>query len=149
MTGVDRDVIADISGACLLMRSRLIARIITSIYDEKLRALGITAAQFALLVAIHQIEPATRADIGRFQHQDRSTLTRNLRVVLSQGWVEERRYGADGRSRPIGLTRAGKDLLRKAEQAWSAAQLLATDLLGKDGVIAVMDIAKRILGPTA
>jgi DNA-binding MarR family transcriptional regulator len=131
------------------MRSRLIARIITSIYDEKLRALGITSAQFALLVAIHQIEPATRADIGRFQHQDRSTLTRNLRVVLSEGWVEERRYGADGRSRPIGLTTAGKGLLRKAEQAWSAAQVQATDLLGKDGVIAVMDIAKRILGPTA
>lgn len=149
MRGVDRDVIADIGGACLLMRSRLIARIITSIYDEKLRAHGITSAQFALLVAIHQIEPATRADIGRFQHQDPSTLTRNLRVVLSEGWVEERRYGADGRSRPIGLTTAGKDLLRKAEQAWSAAQVQATDLLGKDGVIAVMDIAKRILGPTA
>lgn len=142
-------MIANIGGACLLMRSRLIARIITSIYDEKLRAHGITSAQFALLVAIHQIEPATRADIGRFQHQDRSTLTRNLRVVLSEGWVEERRYGADGRSRPIGLTTAGKGLLRKAEQAWSAAQVQATDLLGKDGVIAVMDIAKRILGPTA
>lgn len=149
MTGVVRDVIADMGGACLLMRSRLITRIITNIYDEKLRVLGITSAQFTLLVAIYQIEPATRADIGRFQHQDRSTLTRNLRMVLSEGWVEESRYGADGRSRPIVLTRAGEDLLREAEQAWHAAQVQVVDLLDRDGAIALMNIAERIMRPTA
>jgi DNA-binding MarR family transcriptional regulator len=147
--GVEKDVISDIGSACLLMRTRLITRVITGIYDEKLRPFGISSAQFALLVVIYQVEPATRADIGRLQHQDRSTLTRNLKVILSKGWVEECRYGADGRSRPIALTRAGKDLLCKAEPAWQAAQVPAKDLLGKDGVIAVMDIANRIMDPTA
>ena len=143
------DVIADMGSTCLLMRTRLISRVITGIYDEKLRPFGISSAQFALLVVIYQVEPATRAEIGRLQHQDRSTLTRNLKVILSEGWVEETRYGADGRSRPIVLTRVGKDLLRKAEPAWRAAQVQAKDLLGKDGVIVVMDIADRIIDPTA
>jgi DNA-binding MarR family transcriptional regulator len=102
-----------------------------------------------LLVVIYQVEPATRAKIGRLQHQDRSTQTRNLKVLLSEGWVEERRYKADGRSRPIGLTSAGKDLLHKAEPAWRAAQVQAKGLLGTDGVIVVMDIAERIMDPTA
>jgi len=145
---VGKEVIADIGNTCVLMRTRLISRVITGIYDEKLRPFGIGSAQFALLVVIYQIEPATRAKIGRFHHQDRSTLTRNLKVILSEGWVEEIPDQADGRSRPIALTKAGIDLLLKAEPAWQAAQAQAKALLGKDGTIAVMDIAYRIIGST-
>jgi DNA-binding MarR family transcriptional regulator len=133
----------------VLMRTRLISRVITGIYDIKLRPFGIGSAQFILLAVIYQIEPATRAKIGRFHHQDRSTLTRNLKVILSEGWVEEIQDQADGRSRSILLTKAGIDLLLKAEPAWQAAQSQAKALLGKDGVIAIMDIANRIMGPTA
>jgi hypothetical protein len=64
---VGKDVIAEISRTCLLMRTRLISRVIEGIYDEQLRPFGIGAAQFVLLVAIYQLEPATRAEIGRFQ----------------------------------------------------------------------------------
>ena len=150
-----KEVIADIGSTCMLMRTRLISRVITSIYDEKLRPLGIGSAQFVLLVVIYRIEPATRAKIARFHHQDRSTLTRHLKVILAEGWAEEVKYQADaqsrpdGRSRPIVLTKAGKDLLRKAEPAWQAAQSQAKALLGKDGVTAVMDIANRIMEPSA
>jgi DNA-binding MarR family transcriptional regulator len=146
---VGKDVIADIGSTCVLMRTRLISRVITGIYDKKLRPFGIGSAQFILLAVIYQIEPATRAKIGRFHHQDRSTLTRNLKVILSEGWVEEIQDQADGRSRSILLTKAGIDLLLKAEPAWQAAQSQAKALLGKDGVIAIMDIANRIMGPTA
>jgi DNA-binding MarR family transcriptional regulator len=146
---VGKNVIADIGSTCVLMRTRLISRVITGIYDEKLRPFGIGSAQFALLVVIYQTEPATRAEIGRILHLDRSTLTRNLKVILSEGWAEECQYGADGRCRPIVLTKAGKDLLRKAEPAWQAAQSQAKGLFGKDGVTAVMDIANRIMDPTA
>jgi DNA-binding MarR family transcriptional regulator len=143
------DVIADMGSTCVLMRTRLISRVITDIYDEHLRSLEISSAQLVLLVAIYNVQPATRADIGRLQHLDRSTLTRHLKMILSEGWAEEIREGADGRSRPIVLTRVGKDLLRKAEPAWQAAQVQAKDLLGKAGAIAVVDIANRIMGPTA
>jgi DNA-binding MarR family transcriptional regulator len=138
-------MIAKIGSACLLMRIRLISRVITGIYDKHLRDLKISSAQFALLVAIYQAQPATRAEIGRQQHLDRSTLTRHLKVVLSEGWVEETRHGADGRSRPIVLTKLGSDLLHHAETAWRAAQVEAKDLLGKNGSTAVTEIATRIM----
>jgi DNA-binding MarR family transcriptional regulator len=115
-------MIAEMGNACLLMRTRLISRVITGIYDKQLRSLMISSAQFALLVAIYQVQPATRAEIGRHQHLDRSTLTRHLKMALSEGWAEESRHGADGRSRPILLTRTGTDLLRKAEPACRAAE---------------------------
>jgi DNA-binding MarR family transcriptional regulator len=148
---VGNDVIAEMASTCLLMRTRLISKVITGIHDEKLRPLGIGSAQFALLVVIYQIEPATRATIGRFQHHDRSTLTRNLKVILAEGWAEEIQYQADartrpdGRSRPIVLTKAGKDLLHKAESAWRAAETQAKVLLGKEGELAVIEIANRIM----
>jgi len=137
-------MIAKIGSACLLMRIRLISRVITGIYDKHLRDLKISSAQFALLDAIYQAQPATRAEIGRQQHLDRSTLTRHLKVVLSEGWVEETRHGADGRSRPIVLTKLGSDSLHHAETAWRAAQVEAKDLLGKNGENVVMNIASRI-----
>ncbi|MEJ0095697.1 MAG: MarR family transcriptional regulator [Methylocella sp.] len=111
------NVIAEISGACMLMRTRLISRVLTAIYDEELRPFGIASPQFASLVIISEIEPATRADIGRYHRRDRSTLTRNLKIILSEGWVEEIQDKKNGRRRPIVLTQAGKDLLLKAAPA--------------------------------
>jgi DNA-binding MarR family transcriptional regulator len=146
VSSVEReDVIAEMGSTCVLMRTRMISRVLTTIYDEELRPFGIGSPQFALLVIIFEIEPATRADIGRYHHQDRSTLTRNLKVILSEGWAEEVRDESGGRGRPIVLTKAGKDLLRKGAPAWRVAQARAKALLGKDGVIAVMDIANGIM----
>lgn len=135
----------------MLMRARLISRVITAIYDEQLRPFGIVSPQFALLVVISEIEPATRAEIGRYHHQDRSTLTRNLKIILSEGWVEEIQDEGGGRGRPIVLTKAGRDLLRKGAPAWRVAQARAKALLGENGAIAIMDIGSGIMNsqPTA
>jgi hypothetical protein len=72
-------------------------------------------------------------------------LTRDLKAVLSEGWIEEVRVGANGRSRPVALTRAGKELMLIAQPAWLAAQVEAEALLGKDGMIAVICITDRIV----
>jgi DNA-binding MarR family transcriptional regulator len=146
---VSKDVIAEMFKSCALMRSRLISKVITGIYDEELRPLKIGSAHFAVLVVICQIGPATRAEMGRILHLDRSTLTRDLKEILSEGWAEEIQKGADGRSRPIVLTMAGRDLLYRAVPAWQAAQEHAKALLGKGGVIAIVDIVNRIMKPTA
>src|SRR5260370_23629514 len=96
---------------CLLMRTRLVSRVVTSIYDEELRPFGIVSPQFALLLVIAKIGPASRAEIGRFHRQDRSTLTRNLKIMLSEGWIEEVQDAEGGRARPIALTKEGGRLL--------------------------------------
>jgi DNA-binding MarR family transcriptional regulator len=144
---VHENLVNEIAENCLLMRTRLISRVVTGIYDEELRPLGIKSPQLVLLVVISKIEPATRAEIGRYHHQDRSTLTRNLKVMLSEGWVEEIQGEVRGRSRPIVLTKAGKDLLRNSAPAWRVAQAQTKALLGKNGVIAVRDLADRIMNP--
>jgi DNA-binding MarR family transcriptional regulator len=138
------DVINEITRNCLLTRTRRISRVITSIYDQELRPFGVNSPQFSLLVVISRLGPASRAEIGRVNHQDRSTLTRNLQLILSEGWVEEIQHTEGGRSRPIVLTKTGKDLLHRAAPAWRAAQAQATALLGEAGVTAMTNIANDL-----
>jgi DNA-binding MarR family transcriptional regulator len=73
-------------GDSLLIRARFLSRSVTEIFDEALRPFGISAAQFVLLSMIGQAGSITRAEMARLQHLDRSTLTRNLRLILSDGW---------------------------------------------------------------
>jgi DNA-binding MarR family transcriptional regulator len=138
------DVTNEITRHCLVTRTRRISRILTGIYDQELRPFGINSSQFTLLVVISRLGPVSRAEIGRYNHQDRSTLTRNLVLILSEGWVEEVQPAARGRSRPIVLTTTGKNLLNNAAPAWRAAQTQAKLILGKTGVAAVMEVANDL-----
>ena len=130
-------------GDGVLVGARLLSRSITAIYDDKLRPFGVTAAQLVLLTMISR-RPMTRADIARLQHLERSTLTRNLRAVLAEGWIEEVRENANGRSRPIALTAAGRQLLLETEPAWLAAEREATALLGTEGMMTIIGFADRL-----
>jgi DNA-binding MarR family transcriptional regulator len=130
----------------ILSGARLLSRTVTGIYDEKLRPLGITASQFALLDAIGHAEPATRAEIARIQRLDKSTLTRNLRAILSAGWAEEVRENADGRSRPLALTATGKELRLAVQPIWLTAKLEVEELLGQEAMITIMSTCDRIGG---
>ena len=58
---------------------------------------------------------------------------------------EEVQGEGGGRGRPIVLTKAGRDLICKGASAWRVAQARAKALLGKDGAIAITDIADSIM----
>lgn len=143
------EVSSEVTRDCLVTRTRRISRVLTGIYDQELRPFGINSPQFTLLVMISRLGPVSRAEIGRHNHQDRSTLTRNLQLILSEGWVEEVQHATGGRGRPIVLTRSGKDLLSRAAPAWRKAQTQAKAILGQAGVNAVMDIAKEFAPQSA
>lgn len=132
---------SEIIRSCLLTRTRQISRVLTNVYDEELRPLGIHSPQFSLLVLISEFGPLSRAELGRRNYQDRSTLTRNLQPLIERGWVSEDLPGDDGRSRPVSLTEQGAALLHNAAPAWSAAQVKARALMSEAGADAIMEIA--------
>ncbi|PRX36412.1 hypothetical protein B0G75_101601 [Paraburkholderia sp. BL18I3N2] len=73
----------EIARNCLLTRTRQISRVLTAIYDEAVRPFGINASQFNLLVLIVEFGQLSRSDLGRRNCHDRTTLTRNLRPLIS------------------------------------------------------------------
>jgi DNA-binding MarR family transcriptional regulator len=141
---MNKDLIQEVTQSCLLTRARKISRVLTSLYDERLRPFGINAPQFTLLVMISRLGPVSRAELGRHNHQDRSTLTRNLQLVQAEGWIEEIEHAEGGRRRPIVLSQAGHQLLTRAGPAWREAQAEASKLLGHEGASAVRTIADTL-----
>jgi DNA-binding MarR family transcriptional regulator len=133
----------EVTSQCLLTRSRSIARVITSIYDQELRAFGVNASQFSMLVLIAHMGSASRAQLGRANHLERSTSTRNLQLVLSEGWAEEQQP-EKGRSRPIVLSEQGRALLAAAMPAWRAAQDKAKQLMGAEGAASLLQLAASL-----
>ena len=138
------NIVGEITQNCLMTRTRRISRFATNLYDHELRHYGVNAPQYSLLVLIAKLGSASRAEIGRANYQDRSTLTRNLALLLNEGWIEEKVSEKGGRRRPIILSQAGKDLLTSAAPAWRLAQTKARALLGAEGVAAVLDVADSL-----
>jgi DNA-binding MarR family transcriptional regulator len=135
------DLIDEITENCLLTRTRQISRVVTALYDQELRPHGLNSKQFSLLVMILQRGPLSRAELGRENHQDRSTLTRNLQPLILQGWVAEITTAEGGRTRPLSITAQGRRLLRTAAPAWRTAQDKGRALLGTAGMHAIKSIA--------
>jgi DNA-binding MarR family transcriptional regulator len=133
-------LIAEVAQHCLLTRTRIISRVVTNIYDQALRPYGVNSSQFSMLVVIAKMRGASRAELGRANHLERSTSTRNLQLLLDQGWVNEQ-PPTHGRSRPIVLSKTGHELLEAAMPAWRAAQETARKRLGDEGASALLSIA--------
>ena len=134
-------LVDEVSEGCLLTRARQISRVLTALYDDALRSFGISSPQFTLLIMIARLGPVNRAEIGRQNHQERSTLTRNLQLLMTEGWVEEISDSAGGRSRPLALTAKGRGLLDVAGPAWRRAQFAAKAMLGDAGATSIVSMA--------
>ncbi len=137
-------VSGEITRNCLLTRARQISRVLTAVYDQELRPFGINAPQFTLIVLIAEFGPISRSDLGKKNHQGPSTLSRNLQLLISQGWVAEDHAEEGGRRKPMSLTGQGRALMRDAAAAWSSAQDKARALLGESGAGVIMGIAKSL-----
>jgi DNA-binding MarR family transcriptional regulator len=105
---------------CLAMRTRRLSRILTRVYEDALRDYGITLPQFTLLTIISIHEPVTSAEIGRQFDFEKSTLSRTIGKMNTNGWVQER-HGEKG-ERGLVTTAHGQKTLRRAIPVWQKVQ---------------------------
>jgi DNA-binding MarR family transcriptional regulator len=138
-------LLQEVKDTCIIARTRLISRVITNIFDEELRPFGLVSSQQSLLGSIMRLGVATRSQIGRANHIDRSTLTRNLKLMTDAGWIEEVAEQAHGRQRPLRLSQAGEDLLFASIPAWRVAQVRAAKVLREPGLEAITAVANDIM----
>ena len=106
---------------CACFNIRKTARVITQLYDEELRPVGLRITQFALLMATWGLEPVTVTHLAKSGVMDRTTLTRNLRPLEKQGLIRIE-PGGDRRERQVRLTARGQHALAKAFPLWEKAQ---------------------------
>jgi len=102
---------------------------VTQLYEKRLSRHGISLAQFTLLTVIGRLKEPSPGQIVSFLHIEKSSLSRNLQLLIRRGLVSAH----DTRGRRIdrvGLTRSGRRKIQSALPDWRAAQKAASDLLG-------------------
>jgi DNA-binding MarR family transcriptional regulator len=121
---------------CTHFRLRRLLRSVSRHYDAHFTRAGIKGTQFSLLSTILASEPVRPAALARAMGLDASTLSRNLRVLVEQGWVVQR-PGEDARSLRIEVTAAGRAKHAEARRHWRKAQQSLQATLGADRVAAL------------
>jgi len=139
----DPSIVDQISSECLLGHWRKVNRVLTGIYEAEMRDWGVKPSQLNLLVAVAKTGPVRRIDLGKRLHLDPSTLTRNLQLILKQGWIEEKPDEADQRSSRLKITPKGRKLLEGIAPAWKRAQARARQMLGSEGAALVLGLKER------
>lgn len=135
--------IESIATSCIAGRFRLLNRVITNLYDDALRPLGVKLSQGNVLAVVAKLGVARPAEVCDILELDASTLSRTVDRMAENGWIEIL-PDVDGRSHRFRLTNAGRRLLERAIPAWEKAQAEAKKLLGDDG-LRLLDVAiKRV-----
>src|SRR5881392_2275314 len=132
-----------ISRTCIAVRLRLLNRVVTTLYDDALRPLGLKVSQLNILVVTAKLGLARPAKVCDLLQLDPSTLSRNVERMRARGWLEVV-PGEDARTQPFRLTAQGRRLLERAVPAWEQAQQQAGELLGEDGVALLTKTAKKL-----
>lgn len=107
--------------SCYCTTLRKAARRVTAIYDEALAPVGISLAQLSLMRNIARSGSISVSDLGRLMELDRSTVGRNLRVLVRLGMARFT-SGDDNREAIVVISDEGYRALDLAEPIWDATQ---------------------------
>lgn len=134
---------------CTNMKLRQLMRRVTQHYDAEVGKTGLRGTQYSLLSHVVKLGPVRPVDLAKAMKIDASTLTRNLRPLIDAGWVTLD-PGADGRSRLVSATDAGREKRQEAQRRWRAAQEGINQTLGVQRVLALhglLDDCMELLSP--
>src|SRR5207302_11053236 len=132
-----------IAKTCIAVRLRLLNRVVTNLYDDALRLLGLKVSQLNILIVTARLGLARPAQVCDILQLDSSTLSRNVRPLQAHGWLEVV-PDEDARAQPFRLTAQGERLIEKVVPAWEEAQRQAAELLGDEGIGLLDRAASRL-----
>jgi DNA-binding MarR family transcriptional regulator len=116
---------------CAAANIRRTDRVLSQFYDAALAPSGLLSTQFGLLAVLAQLAPTAMNHLAERLEMDRTTLTRNLGVLIKQQLVRIEE-GDDRRVHMVRLTPAGEAALERAWPLWQAAQTHIETALGRE-----------------
>ena len=134
---------------CTNIKLRQLMRRVAQHYDAEVGKTGLKGTQYSLLSYVYKLGPLRPGDLAREMKIDASTLTRNLKPMVNAGWLSLD-PSADGRSRLVSITDAGRDKRQEAQRRWRTAQEGLNNTLGVARVVelhALLDECMARLSP--
>ena len=121
---------------CTNLKLRQLMRRVAQLYDAEVGKTGLRGTQYSLLSYVARLGPIRPVDLAAVMKVEASTLTRNLRPLISSGYVTLG-PGPDARSRLVNATPAGRDKRQEAQRRWRVAQEALNERLGAARVVAL------------
>ena len=119
------------------------ANAITAYYDEGLQSTGMTTKQFSLLLHLSRLEEASTGELADYVNLERSTVTRNLKILVEQGWVYDKAEPGK-RNHRYAVTEAGQRKIEEADVIWEQLQENLNEMLGEDNMQALRSALYKI-----
>lgn len=101
---------------------RKATRRITQLYDAALAPCGLSVSQRSILLHVSRGDRPSMTELAHAMVLDRSALARNIQPLERDGYLVLMRDEADGRSRRVALTEAGRAKLAESNRLWRQAQ---------------------------
>ena len=109
------------ASTCLNYNLKRTSRLVNHYYDKALKAAGVRASQFNLMVPVALRGAFSITELAALVGMERSALARNLKPLERKGWLTVT-VGADRRTRVVHLARAGERVVLKAFPLWEHAE---------------------------
>jgi len=122
--------------ACTDTKLHQLARLVRQHYDAELSKVGLRTTQYWLLREVLAQGPVRPCDLAEAMSLSPSTLTRNLKTLISTGWLDLG-PGIDGRTRSVRITTSGSRKCAEGLPHWTTAQARVHQLIGSRNVSAL------------
>jgi len=134
-----------IAEQCIAVRMRMLNRVITGVYDDAIRPLGLTAGQSNILVMVERLGRPRQGDVAKLLYMEKSTLSRNIERLRLNGWLDVTEDTGE-RARYLSVTPNGRQVIEQSLPLWESAQLRAREILGAAGEQGLRNAADALWG---
>jgi DNA-binding MarR family transcriptional regulator len=122
----------EVRAMCACNQLRRATRSITRLYDAAMAPAGLKVTQLPILVGLGSAGELPVTTLAEALALDRTTLTRNLKVLEERGLVSVAEDDEDARVRLVSLTEKGSQALAGALGSWKGVQDAVEAQFGSD-----------------
>lgn len=88
-----------------------VSRMIRTVYDRHVEPLGLTRAQWRVMVYLNRLENCTQTELANALEIEKPTLGKHVERLEAKGWVTRQPDARDARSKILSLTPAARPVL--------------------------------------
>ena len=130
---------------CFEHKLRSADRVLTQYYNECLAPEGIRATQLSVLRALNTVGSATASQLINVLVLEQTSLSRLLKPLIRDGFIQALSSGVDGREKLLSLTPEGQPLHDRGMKHWTQAQQRLREHLGAPSAAELIALCDRVI----
>ena len=137
ITAEELEVCWEVRRLCACDQLRRVTRGVTQIYDNAVMPSGLRITQLPIFVGLASEGDLPLTALADALALDRTTLTRNLKVLEDRGLIDTYEHPDDARVRMVAITLAGSAMLTTALERWVQVQAFVEERFGRERLVAL------------